>query len=69
MNWAASHLANKEELRGAVQNGRLLYAETGEKRKLLTWSRLFHKRSPSVRGRQRVYKANYLPCADHVIAD
>ena len=29
MNWAASHLAKRKELPGAVQNGRFLKAERG----------------------------------------
>lgn len=29
MSWTASHLGRKRELSGAVQNGRLLYAEGG----------------------------------------
>jgi len=29
MNQATSHLANRKELRGAVQNGRLLLAKVG----------------------------------------
>lgn len=45
---AASHLTNARELRGVVQNGRLLSAETDGTRKLLEKDEeLFQARSPS----------------------
>lgn len=34
MNWAVSHLADRKELQGSIQNGRLLLAEESETRKL-----------------------------------
>lgn len=43
-------------------------AEVGGKRKF-TWDRLFHIKSPSARGRQRVYQADYLTSVDQIIPD
>lgn len=49
MNWAAFHIANREEHQEVVQYGRFLYAETGWDKKII-----------SKRKKKGLFQANFL---------
>ena len=69
MNWAVSHLADRKELCGAIQKGRLLLAEGAGQGCYASKEQIVCGKVTFLQGPAGVHEADYLTSADQVIPD
>lgn len=69
MNWALSHLADRKELCGAIQKGRLLLAEGAGQGCYASKEQIACGKVTFLQGPAGVCEADHLTSADQVIPD